>query len=228
MDIMQSGMPKVETPSAIYLAGRREWNERYGSYISRAKHWRLAAMCSIAALAVSSLSNVWLAQQAHVVPYIVQVDKLGEAVAVHRVPVSPPVDAIRIRAQLARWISDTRTVYSDPTAELNIVTEGYSWVDRQSDATGQLDAWFRANNPNERAKKETVGVSIESVGQIGADTWSVDWSEDRTTKDGLAPTRSYWRASVKIKIDPPRDDASLIANPSGLYVEWFQTTPRVR
>ena len=217
-----------QNPSAIYLAGRREWNERYGSYISRARQWRLMAFILAGTTAISTGAAVWMASQAHVVPYVILQDKLGEAVAVHRVPIAPPADANRIKAQIARWIVDTRTVYTDPTAELNIVTEAYGWVDRSSDALTQLDEWFRANNPNERAKKETVGVSIESVGQIGADTWSIDWVEEHRVKEGMAPTISFWRASVRIKVDPPLDDASIIANPGGVYVEWFKTTPRIR
>jgi type IV secretion system protein TrbF len=219
---------EIENPSAIYEAGRREWNERYGSYIARARQWRCMAMVLAGTTAVSTCCAVWMASLAHVVPYIVTVDKLGEAVAVHRVPAAPPADPGRIKAQLARWIVDTRTVYTDPSAELNVVTEAYGWIDRSSDALGQLDAWFSANNPNERAKRVAVGVSIDSVGQIGTDTWSVDWSEETRGKDGIAPAISYWRASIRIKVDPPTDDATILANPGGVYVEWFKTTPRAR
>ena len=35
----------LETP---YLSARREWNERYGDYIARARSWRWAALEAIA------------------------------------------------------------------------------------------------------------------------------------------------------------------------------------
>ena len=40
--------PDPENPhSAVYLAARREWNERYGSYIAQANAWRLTALASL-------------------------------------------------------------------------------------------------------------------------------------------------------------------------------------
>jgi type IV secretory pathway TrbF-like protein len=225
---MDMGMSPIESPSAVYLAGRQEWNERFGSYISRAKQWRAAAFAMAGTTAISTCCAVWMASQAHVVPYVVLVDKLGETVAVHRVGPAPPVDAGRIRAQLARWVVDTRSVYTDPYAELNIVTEAYAWTDRSSDALGQLDTWFRANPPNERAKKETVGIAIDSVSPIGADTWSVDWREESRLKDGQSPVTSYWRATIRIKVDPPTTDEAILTNPNGVFAVWWNVTPRIK
>ena len=221
-------MMTQEGPSAVYLAARREWNERYGTHISRERWWRAAALLAITANFALSGELAWKAHQSRVVPYVVAVDKLGESVAVHRLPVAPPVDALRIRAQLARWVSDIRSVYSDPLAERNVATEAYEWVDLYSDGKAQLDTWFRSTKPNERARSETVGVSIKSVGQIGQDTYSVDWSEEKRTKDSQPPTTSYWRASIVVKVDPPSDNSKILINPNGVFVTWFNVTPRVR
>jgi type IV secretion system protein VirB5 len=220
-------MSNIETPSAIYEAGRREWNERYGSYIARARAWRWAAMAMAGTTAISTCCATWMASQAHVVPYVVEVNKLGEALAVHRVIAAPPVDAGRIRAQLARWVVDIRSVYTDPAAETACVGEALAWVDRQSDAMQQITAALQANPPNDRAMKETVGVTIETVGQIGADTWSVDWTEETRVRDGSGPALTYWRMTARIKVSPPDDDATIMANPGGVYVTWFRVTPRL-
>jgi type IV secretion system protein TrbF len=146
---------------------------------------------------------------------------------VGRISQAPPVDAGMIKSQLGRWIIDTRTVYTDASAGQNILTEAYNWVDRQSDAVDQIETYTKANNPYLRAAKETVGVAIESVGQIGNDTWSVDFNEEKRTKDGGAPITTYWRATIRIKISPPTDDATIMANPTGVYVTWFKVTPRM-
>lgn len=220
-------MPDIESPSAIYLAGRREWNERYGSYISRARQWRAMAFVLAGTTVAATCCAVWLASQAHVVPYVIEKDKLGQAMAVGRVPAAPLADPGMIRSQLARWVSDTRTVYGDVTAEQNIMSEAYGWIDRQSDALGQLDAYLQANNPQARGAKETVGVAIESVGQIGNDTWSADFNEERRTKDGQGAATSYWRVTIRVKVSPPVDDATIMANPAGVYVTWFKVTPRM-
>jgi type IV secretory pathway TrbF-like protein len=102
------------------------------------------------------------------------------------------------------------------------------WMDRNGDATDQYKSWVTVNNPVERAAHETVGVTIESVGAIGADTWQVDWSEEHRSRDGMAAAISYWRATIRIKIDPPTDEATIIKDPAGIYIEWFSVTPRTR
>ena len=45
--------------SAVYMAARAEWNERYGSYIAQAHAWRLTALASlgVAFVAVTGVSG---------------------------------------------------------------------------------------------------------------------------------------------------------------------------
>ena len=61
-----------------YLAARKEWDERYGDLISRARNWRVAffVAAAIAFLAVGGM--IVIAKQARIVPYVVAVDGLAE------------------------------------------------------------------------------------------------------------------------------------------------------
>ena len=102
--------------SAVYLAARREWNERYGSYIAQARTWRLTAFLSLGIAAVAVVGVVWIGAQNHVVPYVVQTDKLGDALAIQRADVAAPIDSRLIRSQLSKWINDVRSVYTDVSA----------------------------------------------------------------------------------------------------------------
>ena len=61
--------------------GRREWNERYGDYIQQARQWRrLAILCASIAL-VAVLGIAWIGSRSKLVPYLVEVDRSGNAVA---------------------------------------------------------------------------------------------------------------------------------------------------
>ena len=82
----------LETP---YLSARREWNERYGDYIARARSWRWAAFGALAVSLVLAIGVVWQGAQSKVVPYVVEVDKLGDAVAVARADRAAPVGCPR-------------------------------------------------------------------------------------------------------------------------------------
>ena len=87
--------------SAVYLAARREWNERYGSYIAQAHAWRLTALASLGVAFVAVVGIAWIGAQSCIVPYVVQTDKLGDAIAVSRADVSAPADP-RLSARSSR------------------------------------------------------------------------------------------------------------------------------
>jgi type IV secretion system protein TrbF len=210
-----------ESPhSAIYLAGRREWNERYGSYIAQRDSWRLLAMASLGVAAIAVGGVLWLSAQSRVVPYVVEVNKLGDELAVRRANVAPPVDPAVIRAQLARFISDVRSVYVDVQAERGIINEAYAMVDRNAAAYGFLNGYFAKNDPFKRAANETVAAHVESVLPLpGGNTWRVEWREDTTTRDGRPEFSKHWEATITVSINPPTTDAGILVNPTGLFVE---------
>src|ERR1700759_5740441 len=105
-----AAVPDPENPqSAVYLAARREWNDRYGSYIAQAHAWRLTALASLGVAFVAVVGVVWIGAQNRVVPYVVQTDKLGDALAISRADVAAPAEPRLIRAGLARWITDVLT-----------------------------------------------------------------------------------------------------------------------
>ena len=212
--------------SAVYLAARREWNERYGSYIAQAHAWRLVALASLCVALVAVIGVVWIGAQVRFVPYIVQTDRLGDAIAIRRADVSPPADPRLIRAQLARWVGDTRSVYVDVAAEKHVITEAYAMVDRNAAAAPALNDWFSHNDPFRRAQDDTVAVAVESVLPLSATTWRVEWREDTRSRQGTLDSSQHWQATVSISISPPTEEAAILVNPTGIYVESFDWSQR--
>ena len=212
--------------SAVYLAARREWNERYGSYIAQANAWRLTALASLGVAFVAVAGIAWIGTQNRIVPYVVQTDKLGDAVTIRRADVAAPADPRLIRAQLARWVSNVRSVYVDVAAEKHIVTEAYAMVDRNAAAGPTLNDWFSRNDPFKRARDDTVGVAVQSVLPLSGSTWRVEWQEETRTRQGGLESSQQWQATITISISPPTDDATILVNPTGLYVESFDWSQR--
>jgi type IV secretory pathway TrbF-like protein len=60
-----------------YLAARREWDERYGNLITRAKNWRTAAFLALLVAIAETGGLIALALKNKTVPYVVAVDNLG-------------------------------------------------------------------------------------------------------------------------------------------------------
>src|SRR5215472_14284028 len=64
-----------------YLLARREWDERYGSLITRAKNWRLLAVLCASMAFTQTVGLIILSMRSKVIPYVVAVDSLGRQVA---------------------------------------------------------------------------------------------------------------------------------------------------
>ena len=205
-----------------YLNARREWNERYGSYIARARNWRIAALGSIAVSIILAVGVIWLGSQSKVVPFVVEVDKLGQAVAVQRADRAVPADQRIVKAQLASWIVDVRTVSADPTAQKAALTRVYA----MADASGAtiLNDYYRVNSPFDAGRQRTVAVSIDAVLPISDTSYQVQWSEDTRDLQGRLFKTTHWQASIEVSLDPPTDEAVLLRNPLGIYVHSFTWT----
>lgn len=204
-----------------YLDARKEWMERYGSYIARARQWRLACMCALAAAGVCGAGLAVLAGQQKVVPYVVAVGELGEAVAVGRADRAAVADERVVRSTLARWIRNTRTVYPDPGAQRDMVDQAYAFIDRRSEAYAQLNDFFRANNPFDAASRS---VEIISMLPTGGGAWRAEWRE--IPDPGAGPPEEYI-ATISITLSPPTTDEAVLANPLGVFVVYFQWGDRL-
>lgn len=202
-----------------YLTGRREWLERYGSYIQRARQWRLAALVSLGLATVSVLGVVVLASQIRIVPYVVEVDGRGRAVGVYEAERLAGGTPALFRAAVARWIEDWRMVTVDVQVQRQAVDRVYAHLPANSAGSVAVSEWYRDNSPFERAGKETVAVEVEEVLQLeGSDTWRAEWRERGRSRAGAAGEERRVTATLTL-VRGDVDAQAILANPLGLYVQ---------
>ncbi len=200
-----------------YLEGRREWLERYGSYIARARNWRLVAVACLAVAALSVGGVVALALQVRAVPYVVEVDGRGRAVGVYPAERLDAGTPALWRAAVARWIEDWRTVSVDAAVQRAAVDRVYAHLARGSAGTVAVSGWYRDNSPFERAASETVAVAVDQVLQLEGDTWRVEWTEVSRARSGEAGEPERVTATMTLSRGAV-DENAILANPLGLYV----------
>ena len=70
--------PEPETP---YQKAAQAWDERIGSARVQARNWRLMALGELGLIAGLAGALVWQSARGTVVPWVVQVDRLGQAQA---------------------------------------------------------------------------------------------------------------------------------------------------
>jgi len=100
-----------------YVEARREWNDRYLDLVRARRWWQVAAVSELALVATLGGGLVALSLQHKTVPYVVEVDALGAAVAVKPADVAGrPTDERIVRYQLAAFIRGARAVMTDRAA----------------------------------------------------------------------------------------------------------------
>jgi type IV secretion system protein TrbF len=223
MKTLESPTPPDAGAESPYLSARREWNERYGDYIARARNWRWAAFAALAVSLVLAVGVAWEAAQSKVVPYVVEVDRLGDAVAVTRADRAAPADARVVKAQLAAWIVDVRSISSDPLAEKAALAQSYAVT--AATATIFLNDYYRQHSPFRQPR--TVAVSVDAVLPVSSQTYQLQWSEDARDLQGRDIATTHWLASVTVAFDPPTDERGILSNPLGLYVTGISWTQKL-
>jgi type IV secretion system protein VirB5 len=204
--------PEPETP---YQKAAQVWDERIGSARVQARNWRLMAFGSLILSAGFASALVWQSGRGTIVPWVVQVDNLGQAQAVApAVADYRPTDP-QIAWHLARFIEQVRSIPADAIIVRQNWLRAYDFTtDRGAMA---LNDYARSNDPFTRVGKQQVAVDVSSVIRASPESFRVAWTERRYQDGSLAET-SRWTAILTVVVQPPRNAEKLRANPLGIYV----------
>lgn len=201
-----------------YLTARREWDERYGDQIIRARNWRtIAAVCSLATLVATS-GVVCLSVRSRVVPFVVVTDNLGRPVASGLADQASTADEQLKRSTVIEWVENLRLVTTDGVAQRRAIDRVYAHLASGSPAQTFISDFYRNNQPFTRAQAETVSVDVQSVLQNSEETLEVEWIETVRDLYGTIKAKDRWKGSFSIALNPPRDERQARINPLGIYV----------
>jgi type IV secretory pathway TrbF-like protein len=150
--------PQAETP---YQRAGQVWDERIGSARVQAKNWRLAFFGALAISGGLTAGLVWQSARGTITPWVVQIDRLGQAQAV-----APAVADYRptdpeIAWHLARFIEDVRSVPSDPVVLRRNWLEAYNYVTDKGALA--LNDYARTDDPFVKVGRTQISVDVSSV-----------------------------------------------------------------
>lgn len=211
-----------------YLAARRTWNEHVGGIVSSRQTWQVLGILSLLIALASVAGIIHIGSQSKFVPYIVRVDKLGQAVAVAPAQRAAPADPRVIEASVASFISDGRLVTPDVALQRKAVFRVYSMLAPNDPATAKMNEWLNGtedSSPFKRAAKETVSIEIATVLPQTPETWQVDWVETTRDRQGVVKGQPFrMRALVTVYVVEPTTNTTeeqVRNNPIGIYVRDF-------
>ena len=204
--------PQPETP---YQKAAQVWDERIGSARVQARNWRYMAFGSLVLSGGFAAALVWQSVQGTVGPWVVQVDKLGQAQTVAPATADfRPTDP-QIAWHLARFIEQVRSIPADPIIVRQNWLRAYEWTTDRG--AGALNDYARTNDPFTKVGKQQIAVDVSSVIRASPDSFRVAWTE-RHFENGQLSGTERWTAILTIAVQPPRDAERLKANPLGIYV----------
>ena len=208
----------TSAPENPYLNARREWDERYGSLITRERQWRIMALVSAIAALFAIGGLVVLSTRSRIVPFVVAMDSLGRPMAMGPAEQTSSADDRVKRAALYTWIQDIRLVTTDGTAQRKSIDRVYAFVASGSQAQAFVSEFYRGDPPQNRAQTGTVTADVQSILPTSDRTFEVEWIETTRDSFGAITQRSRWKSALTIAINSPTDESSARVNPLGIYV----------
>ena len=205
-----------------YLSARKEYSDRYGSAVKDAARWRQISILMVLLCLAFGGAMMWLASQNKVVPYIVQVDKHGYAVAIKSAQEGSMADTRVIVAALGGFFVNFKTVITDVASQRRMVNDVYSYLAKNSSAEASVSQYYKEHNPfvaTQDKREYTVQVEIRSIVRSGGNdkSWQVLWTEERIDQ-GTIIESTEWRAIVSVAISPVRELGEILKNPLGIYI----------
>ena len=213
--VRYSTSPEPVTP---YQRAAQVWDDRIGSARVAAKNWRLAFFGCLALSGGLAAGLVWQSAHGTITPWVVEVDKLGEARSVAPANVDYQPSDAQVAFHLARFIEEVRSIPSDA------IVLRQNWLRAYDFATDKgalvLNDYARSNDPFAQVGKTQVAVDVSSVVRASPSSFRIAWTE-RRYRDGALADTTRWSAILTVTIQTPRTPDALRKNPLGLFVTAF-------
>src|SRR3984885_13386985 len=210
--VRYAATPEPETP---YQRAGQVWDERIGSARVQAMNWRLAFFAMLALSGGLAAGLIWQSARGTVTPWVVQVDRLGQAQAVAPAESNYQPNDPQIAFHLARFIEDVRGVPTDAIVLRRNWLRAYDFTTDRGAAA--LNEYARSNDPFANLGKLQISVEVSSVIRASPASFRVAWIQ-RTYENGSLSATERWTAIITVVIDAPRDADRLQKNPLGVYV----------
>ncbi len=206
---------RTPEPVTPYQRAAQVWDDRIGSARVQAKNWRLMAFGCLALSTGLAGSLVWQSSQGTITPWVVEVDRLGQAQRVAPANTDYQPTDPQIAYHLARFIEDVRGLPADAIVLRQNWLRAYDFTTDRGAAA--LNDYARTNDPFAKLGKVQVSVEVSSVIRASPESFRVAWVQ-RAYDNGSLSSTERWTAILSVVIETPRDADRLRKNPLGVYV----------
>lgn len=200
--------------------GKQVWDGYIGGVMVRNKNLFLLVKILAFVCIVLAGALVYKSLAISTVPYFIEVDKVnGDIRVVGDIRENKYVaDKGVLKAQIRKFIIDTRGVTSDPNVFKERLEEAYNMLSQNGQK--KLQNYFESTKRNDLFGRMTVQIQISSILEKGDNAYQVSWIENATEGNGRKQS-VYMTGIFTIKELPVEDENLKRANPLGLFITDF-------
>lgn len=209
-----------------YITARSNFESVFRSQAKEKHAWRLASLAELVIIGVLVVAYMQLASGSRVVPYVIEVDKLGQVAAIGPAGSPGAADPRVVARELSALVRNLRSITPDGGLQLRMIQDAYAFLD--ATAARFLNEYFAdpANNPRILGQSLTRTVEVMSVLPIpDSKSWKVQWTESERRRTGSISRSRVWEAYLTVKQVPPTTADAIQTNPLGIYVTGINWTP---
>lgn len=207
------------------LNSKNVWNSRISEFFWKYRAWQILAILSLLITLVAVSGVIYIGSQSKFIPYIVEVNKLGETIVVGRTQTGTIKDPRIIRAKVANFIDTLRLVSIDPALQRNYIYKTYESLRRGDPAFEKSNIFYQDNktNPFKLGKNISRNIEIKSLNRQTDETYQIDWLEKTYDKKGILLYIKEYRALVTVFLSPVSVESvdQLLQNPLGIYIKDY-------
>lgn len=216
-----------------FLTARHEFANAFGDLARGKRNWQLVAFWSLGLLTVCVISYIRIASSARVVPYVVEVDKLGQVMTAREADIMRAPEPRLVASQLASFVRAVRTVLpaSPPRLQADMMRRAYMFVDQGSSAAVMLNTYFADPSHDPRILGLTITRQVEIASTLpvpASPTWKIRWTEtEYPLIAGMRIRVTAWEGYVTVRLQAPTTADAVQDNPLGVFItsiNWTQVT----
>ena len=205
-----------------YDKATEELFEFYAQQSKRINTYKIIALLMISLTIVSTLGCVYLSTRSTLVPYIVEVDKIGEAKAIKKADQIYIPKEVENRYFIRDIVTKMRTIPRDSVLySRNFQQLSYFLTE----AMLQKHQDILINEDTNNLAKQLISrdINITSFNKVPRtkNTYQIKWNEKMYSAEGIEISNSNFIGLFTITNEQPKEIDEININPLGIIVEDF-------
>lgn len=208
---------KKQNENNPYLNAKEEWLERYGDFIKQKRNWQLVAFIALLIAFTSVIYVGHIGSQNKLIPYLIEVDKLGNIQKVGTVKQGNLKNSNITKFSIHTFIYSWRTIWGQADIQKKFIFDAYKYLKPNTEAHNYVNNYYRKNNPFEKGKDKTIRVKVTNIVPQSVNTWQVEWEEENLVNE-VPISKEIYRGLITVEQIEPTTEEAILNNPGGIFI----------